>query len=530
MPRLKRLRTETGEARRATPATRASSAGRRAEDEWRASETKFRALLEAASVGVMVIDQDGRMRLVNAKVEEMFGYGRGDLLGNPVELLLPERFSQMHHHHRQAYFADPRTRPMGMGRELAGRRKDGGEFPVEIGLSYVQTNDGLLAMAYITDITGRKQAEEALRASEARLQAAIESIPFDFWIRDTHERYVMQNSSSIRHRGNLIGKHLDEIEIDETTRAEWRSNGQRGLAGEIVQGETAVTIEGEPRTFYRTISPIREGDRISGILGVSLDITERKQAEAEIRQLNTALEQRVVERTAQLEASIKELEAFSYSVSHDLRAPLRAISGYSRILLEDYAPQLAPEVRRYLQLVHDNTQQMGQLVDDLLAFSRLSRQTLAKQPVAPEQLVKQVLEELRYVYAGRGVNIALGELPRCEADPALLKQVWVNLISNALKFTAHRPTAVIEIGCRNENGARVYFVKDNGVGFDMRYAHKLFNVFQRLHRAEEYEGAGVGLAITQRIIHRHGGRVWAEADIDRGATFYFTLGEDNVHG
>jgi light-regulated signal transduction histidine kinase (bacteriophytochrome) len=241
------------------------------------------------------------------------------------------------------------------------------------------------------------------------------------------------------------------------------------------------------------------------------------------------LEQRVIERTAQLEAANKELEAFSYSISHDLRAPLRAMHGFSRILLEEHAPHLAPEAQHYLRSVRDNAQHMGQLIDDLLTFARLSRQPLKRQRVECTDLVRQVLVELGSEYAGRRVDIAIGDLPSCQADPALLKQVLVNLCTNALKFTRYREVAVIEIGCLKADGESVYFVKDNGVGFDMQYVGKLFGVFQRLHRANEFDGTGVGLAIVQRIISRHGGRVWAEAAVNQGATFYFTLGRDRAY-
>src|SRR5437879_7948641 len=241
------------------------------------------------------------------------------------------------------------------------------------------------------------------------------------------------------------------------------------------------------------------------------------------------LERRVVERTAQLKAANNELESFSYSVAHDLRAPLRAMDGFSRLVVEDFAPLLPDEAQRYLHLVREHAQQMGHLIDDLLTFARLSRQPVNRQPVHTADLVEQVVKDLQHDREGRAVHIASNDLPVCQADPALLRQVFANLLSNALKFTRTREEARIEVRSQTDDGEPVYVVKDNGVGFDMQSMGKLFGVFQRLHRAEEYEGTGVGLAIVQRIIHRHGGRIWAEAAVDKGATFYFTLGGDS-HG
>jgi signal transduction histidine kinase len=298
---------------------------------------------------------------------------------------------------------------------------------------------------------------------------------------------------------------------------------QRRISAPVLALAIAAKMVSESKD-YAVRAAVHTRDEL-GLLGEAFNtmLTQIQERDAALLKMNEGLEQRVQERTAELQAANGELEAFSYSVSHDLRAPLRAISGFSRILLEDFAPQLSDEAQHYLHIVDKSGQQMGQLIDDLLTFSRLGRMELNRQPIATADLVRQVLEDLQAERSGRQVDVTLGDLSPCWAEPRLLKQVFVNLLINALKYSRKREVAHIEVGCQEDHGQHIYFVKDNGVGFDMQYKNKLFGVFQRLHRAEEYEGTGVGLAIVQRIVHRHGGRVWAEAAIDQGATFYFTL-------
>ena len=296
--------------------------------------------------------------------------------------------------------------------------------------------------------------------------------------------------------------------------------------GETVENVEFIlkNAEGHLLSVLVNAAPIRDaaGNIVAGINSWR-DITERKQAEAELRRLKDELELRVEQRTAELAAANRELEAFGYSVSHDLRAPLRHISSYVRLLEKDAGPSLNPSSREDLQILGDASTRMGNLIDDLLSLSRLGRAAMVEQAVSLERLVDEARRELAPATAGRAIDWQIAPLPQVRADPNLLRNVFVNLLSNAIKYTRPRNPACIEIGSRQQQNELVCFVRDNGVGFEMEFVDKLFGVFQRLHAAEDFEGTGIGLASVRRIIQRHGGRTWAEGQVDRGATFYFSL-------
>ncbi len=367
------------------------------------------------------------------------------------------------------------------------------------------------------------RAERALRQSEERYRQLVELSPDGICM---HRRGIVEfiNTAGTRLLGaanpaEILGRPiLDFVHPDfrQVVQERVRSVGEKKESVPLLE-EKFLRLDGSSLDVEAVAIPFGEGS----VQVVFRDITERKRVQEQVESLHLALERRATE----LEATNKELEAFSYSVSHDLRMPLAQIDAFTRLVLEDYGAALPSGAEPFLRLIQDNAASMQRLIEDLLSFSRTSRQPVKKQTVSPKDIVTQALEELRPAQAGRNVECTLGDLSPCEADPILLKQVYVNLLSNALKFTRTREVAQIEIGCGPCDGEQiVYYVRDNGVGFDMDQAERLFGVFQRFHHADEYEGNGVGLAIVQRIITRHGGRVWAEAAVDQGATFYFTLG------
>jgi light-regulated signal transduction histidine kinase (bacteriophytochrome) len=281
--------------------------------------------------------------------------------------------------------------------------------------------------------------------------------------------------------------------------------------------------DGQKGWFDLSIQPVPEG-----VFILSMDITGRKQAEDNILRLNAELEQRVAVRTAQFEAANKELEAFSYSVSHDLRAPLRAIDGYTGILVKNYEARLDAEGKRFCSIISDSAKKMGQLIEDLLSFSRLGRAAMKPSVVNMADMARTIFLDMTTPEERERIDFHIGPLPDTVVDPTLFRHIWMNLLGNAVKFTSKKERADIDVSAERCDGKVVYTVRDNGSGFDMRYADKLFGVFQRLHSVREFDGTGVGLAIVQRIISRHGGHIWAEAEVGKGASFHFTTSAQSV--
>jgi PAS domain S-box-containing protein len=381
-----------------------------------------------------------------------------------------------------------------------------------------------------------KERTEELRASESRYKRLLESIT-NYVYTVTFENG--RPAGTLHRLGceSLSGFTPDDYarEPDLWYRMVHEDDRETVLrmAEQILTETKPVALEhrirhkdGSIRWIHNTLVPQVNSDKeIVSYDGIVADITDRKRAEEELSALNTDLEQRVIKRTEELEQSNKQLEAFAFSVSHDLRAPLRHIDGFSKALMEEYHASLDDMGKTYLERVRAACTKMNALIDDLLSFSRFSRQSLNRTTIDMGKLVEEVLGELDSEQQSRNISFSISTLPNCQADPQLLHQVIFNLLSNALKYTKKRESATVEIGSFAQGEHTIYFIRDNGAGFDMQYADKLFGVFQRMHRSDEFEGTGVGLAIVQNIIQRHGGRIWAEAEVDKGATFYFTLGQ-----
>ncbi|MDX6443899.1 MAG: hypothetical protein QOH71_973 [Blastocatellia bacterium] len=365
-----------------------------------------------------------------------------------------------------------------------------------------------------TEVAERTQQASLLNLTHDTIFVRDMSDIITYWNRGAQELYGWTAEEAFGKRAHQLLRTVFPMPIDEIRAELLRTDRWEGELEKTKADGTQVVVASR-WSLRRDLQ-----ERPVAILETNNDVTERKRTEEKIRKLNDDLEKR----TAELEAINKELEAFAYTISHDLRAPLRHIAGYTELLQKNASSILDEKSHRYMMMILESAKRMGDLIDDLLAFSRIGRAETKMTMVGLEQLVKEALSEVQQETEGRNMDWKIGALPNLYGDRSMLRLALVNLVSNAVKFTRTRPQPKIEIGCADEkDGAVVVFIRDNGVGFEMKYVNKLFGVFQRLHRAEEFEGTGIGLATVQRIIHRHGGRVWAEGIVDRGATFYFSV-------
>ncbi|MDO8543852.1 MAG: PAS domain S-box protein [Opitutaceae bacterium] len=504
---------------------------------------KYTDLYDFAPVGYFSLDEQGLILEVNLTGAALLGMERSRVTSRGFQHFVAPRSRPAFHAFLQEIFSGNVKQVCEASLLNASRAA----FWAELRALSAITLSGARkwCRVAVTDNTARKQAEEALLKAGALQSAIFNSANFSSIATDAKGVIQIFNVGAERMLGYTAAEVMNKItpaDISDPQEVIARAKAlslelstpikpgfealvfkaSRGI--EDIYELTYIRKDGSRFPAVVSITALRDAQTtIIGYLLIGTDNTARRKAEEAVRQLYAELEQRVIQRTAELEESNKELEAFSYSVSHDLRAPLRALDGFSQTMLDDFGPQLPDEGQRYLKTIRYSAQQMSTLIDALLEFSRFNRQELNKRTMDTGKLVRSALDELGFPWQERQVEIRIGDLPVSSGDPVLLKQVWINLLSNALKYTNKRKKAEIEIGSTKINGTETFFVRDNGTGFDMRYADKLFGVFERLHRMEDYEGTGIGLAMVQRIVNRHEGRVWANAAIDQGATFSFTL-------
>jgi PAS domain S-box-containing protein len=495
------------------------------------SEEKFRKVYMTSpdSININRFD-NGIFVSVNRGFGKIMGYSEDEVLGKTsLDLLLWADPGI-----RDNLFKELREKGEVTNLEAKFRMKSGQIKDGIVSASLIDLDEVPHILSIVRDITDLKQNEEKYRLLAENISDVI-------WILDVDTMYFTYISPSVeRLRGftveEIISKPVNYALTAEVAAAISKQTRQRAediLAGREGTGEFFINEVEQPCkdgsmvwTEVVTCFRINKKGRVE-VLGVTRNITERRKAEAEVTKLNAQLEERVRERTIQLEAANNELQAFAYSVSHDLRAPLRAIDGFSRFVLEDYSDKLDSEGQRLLGLIRSNTQKMDKLITDILFLSRVSRGENKKSIIDMTKMAVSMYNETTSSENRDKLSFIIENLPNVTADPTYIKQVWINLLSNAIKFSSQREKPEIKIGGYTKNSDNVYFVSDNGVGFNPEYSHKLFGVFQRLHKSDEFEGTGVGLAIVQRIIHRHGGKVWADGSEGKGATFYFSLPADS---
>lgn len=499
-----------------------------------ANEANLKALFDAVPDAIIVSNTMGNVVQVNQRTLSLFGYTPEHLIGQPIDMLVPEHLRSQHAEDRANYMAHPETRPMGANMNLSACRNDGSEIPVAISLSTYQTEGQTFVISAIRDMTELRRMETRMAAQQAelqhsreRLQVATDAGQIGIWDYDFIDNILLWDDWMYK----LYGVERDQF---SGAYEAWSSSVYPDdLAPASVALQAAARGEAKFDTRFRIIHPdgvVRwihanavavpgEDGRLRRLIGTNIDITDTVVAESRL----VAMLGETASANRSLEISNKELDAFSYSVSHDLRAPLRAIDGFSNLLLKKYSDKIDDQGRELLERMRAATQRMGQLIDDMLLLSRISRAELVTEDFDLSILVEEVVTHLREAFPDRVVETLIQPAIHAHGDPKLVRIVLDNLLGNAWKFTSKSDYARVEFGCDCQDGRAEYFVRDNGAGFDMAYADKLFGAFQRLHSANEFQGSGIGLATVARVIHKHGGSVRAESIVGQGATFWFSL-------
>ncbi len=482
----------------------------------------YRLMVEVMSEGAVTCTSDGTIIYCNASFAKLLKVETEQVIGFKLQEFIAEKDQSSFEEVLSASLLTPVQSQLGM------KAEGDSIIPVQCSTNPLKVGTSACIAAVFTDLSKIVGAAALM----SRLSMIVESSE-DAIVGTTLEGVIESwNKSAERLFGyskeEAVGKEIQTLVVppERLEEAEARMESIRRNEYEKPFEAFRRRIDGTVVAMSVSASPINdENGRPTGISIIYRDITEQKQHEAIIRELNGQLEQRVIERTAQLEAANKELEAFSYSVSHDLRAPLRSLSGFSRIVLEEHGKNLDEDGKDCLRRISAAAERMSLLIDELLKLSRIGRTQMKYEWCDLTEMADFTIDELRQQPEHRSVEVRIQKEMHCQGDSPLLLIVLQNLLRNAWKFTSRREKALIEVGCAEKDGELVYFVRDNGAGFDMEYANKLFGVFQRLHSFSEFEGVGIGLSIVKRIIGRHNGRVWAEGAIDKGATFYFTIGD-----